>query len=122
MPRKKRKLKTDNRRNLTIKKQPLLPNISPGPSTGSESDGNLREMGQIIEQVNSGVNFGQEITEDTIEAAIAAIHAESSGDEAQLLRSVQVAHRNNPQPGPSGTQRSFGRRFNAAELLPSESG
>ena len=122
MPR-KRKLKFDKRRSLTVqKKAHLPPNISPGPSTGSESDGNLREMGQIIQNVNKAANFRQEVNEDTIEAALALVHADSSGDEAQLVRSVQIAHRNHAQPSPSGTKRSFSRRLDAAELLSSDSG
>ena len=121
MPGRKKRLKTDKRRKLTLRKQ-CVRGISPGPSTGSESDGNLRELREQIQEVNSAVNYRQEVNEDTIEAAIASIQAESSGDEAQLVRAVQVVHRNHPQPGPSGTQRSFSRRFDAAELLPSDSG
>ena len=123
MPRgRKRKVKTDKRRNLKLQKKNLqFPSISTGPSSCSE-DENLNDLARIVESVQESSNSRQDINGDTIEAAIAAIHAESSGDDANLIVLAQSANRNNPQPGPSGIHPSYGRRFNASDLRLTDSG
>ena len=105
MPRPRgKKKKLDKRTGYRVYKTTRA--VSPGPSTGSESEKNLEELSSQIKAVQSkNVPSSRELCEEDIEAAMAEIHDDGVDSDANL---VNLAHKVQMNTAVASTSRGTG--------------
>ena len=107
----KKKPKVDHRRGYRAKTNGKLARVSPGPSSGSEAEGNLRRLSQVVIDAAEGQHSHQPVTEQVLEDALARAD-NAVVDEAVLLNAARRANLHNA-PSTSSNQ----RRLNLDEIM-----